>query len=255
MRMPMSRRTIVKKTGAGLVAAGLASGAPEANAKVRLVVLDVGGTIIQDRGDVPEAMIDACAHHGIQVTPAEVAPYRGASKREVIRRFVAQKARRGVDGDELAAEIYAEFNERVIGVYRNVPPIEGAEEAFRRMREAGVALAACTGFGRPVAESVFGRLKWQQYFVAVVTGDDVTQGRPAPFMIYHAMEAARVGNVAEVIAVGDTPLDLLAARNGGVRGVGVLSGVGTEERLRAEAPSGLLASVAGLPAWLGLPVR
>jgi phosphoglycolate phosphatase-like HAD superfamily hydrolase len=98
-----------------------------------------------------------------------------------------------------------------------------------------------------VADSIFQRLKWQQYFVTVVTGDDVTQGRPAPFMIFHAMEAAKVGNIAEVIAVGDTPLDLQAARNGGVRGIGVLSGAGTEEKLRAEKPAAILKSVASLP--------
>jgi phosphoglycolate phosphatase len=242
----------MKQTGVGLAAVGIVPAEPVTSSWVRLVVLDVGGTIIQDRGDVPEAMIESCSHHGIHVTAEEVAPFRGASKREVIRRFVEQKGAKGAEGDRVSAAIYAEFNERVIGVYRNVPAIEGAEKAFRRMREAGITLAACTGFGRPVADSVFGRLKWQEYFVAVVTGDDVVQGRPAPFMIYHAMEAARVGSVADVIAVGDTPLDLVAARNGGVRGIGVLSGVGKEDRLRVEGPAAILPSVAALPDWLGI---
>ena len=84
----------------------------------------------------------------------------------------------------------------------------------------------------------------------MVTGDDVAQGRPAPFMIFHAMEAAKVGNLAEVIAVGDTPLDIQAANNGGVRGIGVLSGAGTEDKLRAEKPAAILPSVAALPEWL-----
>jgi phosphonatase-like hydrolase len=213
-------------------------------------VLDVGGTIIQDRGDVPEAMVDSCAHHGIHITPEEVAPFRGASKREVVRRFVEQKAPRGADRDKLADAIYAEFSAQVIAVYRNVPPVEGADGAFRQMREAGLLLAASTGFGRPVADSIFQRLKWQENFVTVVTGDDVAQGRPAPFMIFHAMEAAKVGNLAEVIAVGDTPLDIQAANNGGVRGIGVLSGAGTEDKLRAEKPAAILPSVAALPEWL-----
>jgi phosphoglycolate phosphatase len=248
--MPITRRTYLTQSSLGLVAAGLEVADAAGTSRIRLVVLDVGGTIIQDRGDVPEAMVDACAHHGIHVTPEEVAPFRGASKREVIRRFVEQKAASNADRGGLAEAIYAEFNARVIGVYRNVPPIEGAEDAFRRMRAAGLLLAACTGFGRPVADSIFARLKWQDYFVTVVTGDDITQGRPAPFMIYRSMEAARVVNVAEVIAVGDTPLDIQAANNGGVRGVGVLSGVGTEEKLRAEKPVAILSSVAVLPEWI-----
>ena len=251
--MPFTRRTYVTQTCravAGLASAGIVSAEERRNPHIRLVVLDVGGTIIQDRGDVPEAMVDSCAHHGIRIVPEEVAPFRGASKREVVRRFVEQKAPKGADLKKLSDAIYAEFNARVIAVYRNVGPIEGAESAFRQMRAAGLLLAASTGFGRPVADSIFQRLHWQDHFVAIVTGDDVTQGRPAPFMIYHAMEAAGVGNVAEVIAVGDTPLDVQAANNGGVSGIGVLSGAGTEDRLRAEKPAAILPSVATLPEWL-----
>ena len=235
-----------------MAAAAISGRAETGGPAVKLVVLDTGGTIIQDRGDVPEAMIDACGHHGIRVSPEDVAPLRGASKREVVRRFVEQRAPKNADRDKLTEEIYAEFNAQVIAAYRNVPPIEGVEDAFRQMRKAGLALVASTGFGRVVADSIYQRLKWQEHFVAVVTGDDVTMGRPAPFMIFHGMEAARVFSLAEVIAVGDTPLDLQAARNAGVRGIGVLSGAGTEEKLRAEKPAAILKSVADLPRWLNI---
>ena len=233
-----------------MAAPAIAALAEAPGAAVKLVVLDTGGTIIQDRGDVPEAMIDACGHHGIRITPEDVAPLRGASKREVVRRFVEQRAPKGSDRDKLVEEIYAEFNAQVIAAYKNVPPIEGVEDAFREMRKAGLALVASTGFGRVVADSIYQRLKWQEHFVAVITGDDVTMGRPAPFMIFHAMEAAKVFRLAEVIAVGDTPLDLQAARNAGVRGIGVLSGAGTEATLSAQQPAAILKSVAELPRWL-----
>jgi phosphoglycolate phosphatase-like HAD superfamily hydrolase len=70
-------------------------------------------------------------------------------------------------------------------------------------------------------------------------------------MLFHAMEAARVDNVQEVIAVGDTPLDLQAANNGGLAAaIGVYSGAATEERLRREKYTEILPSVAALPALL-----
>ncbi len=54
-------------------------------------------------------------------------------------------------------------------------------------------------------------------------------------MLFHAMEAARVDSVAEVMAVGDTPLDLQAGTNAGLRAVvGVLSGASNAESLRRE---------------------
>jgi hypothetical protein len=45
----------------------------------------VGGAIVQDRGDVPESLQGAFAKNGITVTPNEIAQWRGASKREVVR--------------------------------------------------------------------------------------------------------------------------------------------------------------------------
>ena len=75
-------------------------------------------------------------------------------------------------------------------------------------------------------------------------------------MIFHAMEAARVSNVAEVVAVGDTPLDLQAGTNAGARGViGVLSGASKIERLQPEAHTDILASVAELPALIAAKYR
>ena len=68
-------------------------------------------------------------------------------------------------------------------------------------------------------------------------------------MLFHAMEVARVDSVSQVIAVGDTPLDLQAGANGGMRGVvGVLSGVGTRKTM--EPHTDLIESVAALPALL-----
>jgi phosphonatase-like hydrolase len=112
-------------------------------------------------------------------------------------------------------------------------------------------VAATTGFDRRIATSIFQRLGWGGSFAAVICSDDVAQGRPAPFMIFHAMEAAGVTSVAEVAAVGDTPLDLQAGTNAGVRVVaGVLTGASTAERLRKEPHTHIVPSVAHVPALL-----
>jgi phosphoglycolate phosphatase-like HAD superfamily hydrolase len=98
---------------------------------------------------------------------------------------------------------------------------------------------------------IFGRLKWRDIFAVSITSDDVVDGRPSPFMLFHAMEATHVDGVDEVIAVGDTPLDLQAAANASLRGIiGVSSGAATAERLRQERHTHILPSVASLPELL-----
>lgn len=219
---------------------------------IRLVILDIGGTIIEDRGNVPELLRRSLAHHGIDSTPEEISRWRGASKREIIRHFVGQQSLpANADREKLTAGIYDEFTADLIAVYRSVPPIAGAEDAIRELRQRGYLVATTTGFDRAITNSIFDRLDWKKYFTATICSDDVAQGRPAPFMLFHAMESAQVNSVAEVVAVGDTPLDLQAGTNAGLRAVvGVLSGASTPENLRREPHTHILRSVANLPALL-----
>jgi phosphoglycolate phosphatase-like HAD superfamily hydrolase len=70
-------------------------------------------------------------------------------------------------------------------------------------------------------------------------------------MIFRAMEASGVTSVREVVNVGDTPLDLQAGTNAGVRGViGVLTGLHGKELLQRELHTHILASVAEIPELL-----
>ena len=127
---------------------------------IRLVVLDVGGTIIEDRGDVSETLRSALANQGI-TTPAEISEWRGASKREIIRHFVErQTTPPSADRDKLAAAIYQDFSARLSAIYRTVPPIAGAEDAIRNLRQSGYLLATTTGFDREIAIPIFHRLGW-----------------------------------------------------------------------------------------------
>jgi phosphonatase-like hydrolase len=218
---------------------------------IRLVILDIGGTIIEDRGNVPELLRRSLANHGVDSTPEEIAKWRGASKREIIRHFVDLQPSANADREKLTFAIYAEFTRELIAVYRSVPPIAGAENAIREMRAKGYLVATTTGFDRAITASIFDRLDWKKYFAATICSDDVTAGRPSPFMLFHAMEAARVNSVAEVMVVGDTPLDLQAGTNAGMRAVvGVLSGASTEANLRHEPHTHILPSVADLMALL-----
>jgi phosphonatase-like hydrolase len=258
--MRLSRRRIFPAL-AGSVLAGTASAQPvppggdddDPPMPLKLVVLDIGGTLIADHGEVPDAMLGAFARHGITVMPQEFSEWRGASKRSMVRHFVQREYK----SEALIEPIYADFTATVTRAYEKVQPIRGAENALKDLQAMKLVLATTTGFDRPLATAILSRLDWQHYFAASITSDDVLDGRPAPFMLFRAMESAHVNETAQVMAVGDTPLDLQAANNGGMgAAIGVWSGAATEERLRKERNSGVLPSVAELPELIrkGLPL-
>jgi phosphonatase-like hydrolase len=219
---------------------------------LRLVVFDIAGTIVEDRGEVLHAFGKSLDRHGFRYTHDELKEWKGASKREVIRHFV-EAQRGGSDGEKEVAAVYADFRCALEAHYREkgVAPIAGAAESFAWLRQHDIRIATTSGFYREVSTLVLELAGWAGMFDASISSSDVAMGRPAPFMIFRAMEAAGVMNVREVVNVGDTPLDLQAGTNAGVREViGVLTGLHGKDRLRQEPHTALLSSVGDLPAWI-----
>jgi len=218
---------------------------------IKLVIFDVAGTIVEDRGEVLGAFSTALEKHGVAHSAVELKEWKGASKKEVIRHFVGGQ---DATADESAvAAVYADFRSGLERHYRDngVVPIAGAAETFGWLKERGVLIATTSGFYREVADLIVESAGWRGMFAANISSSDVSVGRPAPYMIFRAMEGAGVTNVGEVVNVGDTPLDLQAGTNGGVRDViGVLTGLHTKERLEREPHTALLPSVADVPKWI-----
>jgi phosphonatase-like hydrolase len=110
-------------------------------------------------------------------------------------------------------------------------------------------LALATGFDRDTTRLLLDSVGWSAgRGDAVVCADDVSRGRPAPYLIFRAMEATGALDVRRVCAVGDTALDLHAGWNAGVGwNVGVLSGAHDHQTLAAAPHTHLIPGLAELP--------
>ena len=219
---------------------------------IKLVVFDVAGTIIVDHGEVMSALRLALQQSGIRIAEGELKSWRGASKREVVRHFVQRQFRGDSSSEEIIETTYTCFRRSLESLYQeHVTAIEGAGPTFSWCQEHGIRIAITTGFYREVSDLILTKAGWSEMFDANISSSDVRMGRPAPFMIFRAMEAAGVGDVRQVVNVGDTPLDLQAGTRAGVRGVvGVLTGTHSRESLQGEPHTHIIASVADLPALL-----
>jgi len=228
----------------------------------RLVVFDLAGTTLDDGGAILEAFRVALGRVGITPAPADLNAVRGANKLHVFRTFAARAYGPGPEAVQAAREALDVFNEELAVQFRDgdVQPFEGVLDALASLKDAGLKLASNTGLNRPLAEAVMGRFRrFSELFDAQVCGDDVPAGRPAPYMIFLAMERAGVEDARTVVAVGDTPLDLQAGTNAGAGGVvGVLTGTHDVTTLGATRHSHLIPAVTDLPALLaaefGVPV-
>ncbi|MBK6949626.1 MAG: HAD hydrolase-like protein [Haliscomenobacter sp.] len=134
---------------------------------------------------------------------------------------------------------------------RSVRAMDGAEDTFRWCKENGIFIATDTGFHREITEAIMEGLKWKErglIDLAVDVEHTNGVGRPAPYMIFHIMQALGVQSVHEAIKIGDTPADLLPGYNAGCAGnIGVLSGANSDATLGKYRHTHILPGVADLP--------
>ena len=218
--------------------------------EIKLVVCDIAGTTVRDSGQVVNAFADTLRKYELEFSADQLRRLRGSSKRQALLEFIPA----GPDRNRFAEEVYISFRDRLAHTYETdgVEPIDGAEQVIRELRAKGVSVALNTGFDREITDLLLRSLNWDEGTVdAVVCGDDVLQGRPAPYMIFRAMELTRTINPNDVVNVGDTVMDLEAGYHAGVRlNVGVLSGAHDRETLEQASHTHLLPSIAMLPTLL-----
>jgi phosphonatase-like hydrolase len=220
---------------------------------IELAALDMAGTTIDEGGAVYDALQGAVAAEGVEVDEAAVQRWMGTDKREAIAGLVLEGGRARPTPQDVE-RMFIRFRELLAAAYAARPPvpIPGAPEAFEALRAAGTKVALTTGFSQDVVDPLLASLGWDMGVVdAVVCADDVPTGRPAPYLVFRAMERTGVVDVRRVLVAGDTAVDL---RSGTNAGAGAVVGVGTGklglEGLRAEPHTHLVTSVADLPALI-----
>ncbi|MFW6073977.1 MAG: HAD hydrolase-like protein [Chloroflexota bacterium] len=214
----------------------------------KLLVSDLAGTVLSDDGVVVGAFKEAFASHDIPYHDDELLGLRGASKRRVFRQFAERAGMNDPDG--IASDALRSFNCALQAQYESgeISEVTGATAALTEMRDMGIALALTSGFDSSLIDIICNRLGWTDLFTAKIGSDQVTEGRPAPYLIFEAMARAGVHDVRRTIVTGDTPLDLQAGMNAGAGWVvGVLTGPHDIETLGATAHTHLLPDITGLP--------
>jgi phosphonatase-like hydrolase len=209
--------------------------------QIQMVMFDLSGTTVHDDTGVRDCLYRAAQENGLQTTPDEILLHMGTNKIHLYQYLIARS--RGIEIDfrdfekiqdpatlELATRVFHRYEEIMIHHYRTeVREVPGAADTFRWCHAHGIKVATDTGFHKAITQAIMDGLGWLRDGLVDLSVDvqDIPgeRGRPAPFMIFHAMEMLDIQSVGAVLKIGDTPADMLEGTNAGCRGVvGVMSG-------------------------------
>jgi phosphonatase-like hydrolase len=223
-----------------------------------LVVFDMAGTTVEDRGSVNLCFRQALAVAGLNADPTQVDAVMGLAKPEAIRILIEQAGRSDQLGARVGA-IHADFVARMIVFYESDPSVRavpGIEGVFEVLRNAGAGVALNTGFSRDITDAILRRLGWksESTIAASVASDEVPRGRPHADMIQLLMARLGVNDPTRVAKVGDAPADLAEGTNAGCGWViGVTWGTHTRGQLAGLPHTHLIDQVGELLPALGFP--
>ncbi|WP_425619315.1 phosphonoacetaldehyde hydrolase [Anatilimnocola sp. NA78] len=202
------------------------------SAKLQAVILDWAGTTVDYGSRAPtQVFLEIFRRRGVEITVAEARGPMGMAKREHISAVISLPrvaqlwqqvhGRAPVDND--VQTMYDEFLPlQLETLARGSEMIPGVVEAIAECRQMGLKIGSTTGYTRALMEVVAPPAAKCGYSPdCIICSDDVSTGRPAPWMNFRAAEILGVYPLDAIIAVDDTPVGIAAGRNAGCVTVGV----------------------------------
>ncbi|MEU1367766.1 HAD family hydrolase [Streptomyces sp. NPDC005803] len=184
----------------------------------RAALFDVDGTLVDTNYLHATAWWEAFRQAGHTVAMSAVHRAIGLGSADLIEHLLGADRDRERDAGISAAHstLYATYFERL-------PVLDGAARLLRTLAARGWTVVLATSATGPELQALRKALDADDAITDTASADDVSEGKPAPAPIRHAMELAGA-TCEETVYVGDSVWDMKAATSASVTPVAVLSG-------------------------------
>jgi HAD superfamily hydrolase (TIGR01509 family) len=184
---------------------------------LRGIVFDMDGVVIDSHPAHRRAWQKFLRAVGREVTDTDLDFVLDGRKREEILRYFLG------DLEPLKIAEYGALKDEMLQqLGEGVRPLPGIMEFLDSVSHAGMRMALATSAGRRRTCGTLEQLGLTRYFEAVVTGDEVGQGKPDP-AIYRLAAERLAETPGSLLVVEDAVSGVQSARAAGMRCLGVAS--------------------------------
>lgn len=187
------------------------------------LVLDLDGTLIDTAGDLLATLNVILGREGLPpLTLSEARGMIGFGARAMLEAGFAANGRvlPRERLDQLFTDFIAHYSDHIAV---ESAPFPGALDALERFSAEGWQLAVCTNKLESLARRLLGQIGIADRFAAIAGQDTFGVRKPDPRHLIETIRQAG-GEPAAAVMVGDSELDIAAARAAGVPSVGVTFG-------------------------------
>lgn len=182
----------------------------------KAILFDMDGVLIDSEPFHEQSIVELSAELGEAITGKEVLDsFKGAPEFVMGRRLLEMYPASGLTSDEIIrrkGDIYA-------GMFARVPLLPGILEFLEQSKASGLRFALATSANRFTQELSFRGHGLSPWFEAIVTGEDITRGKPDPEP--YLLAASKLGIAAEDCVVIEDSLN--GVRSGKAAGCKVIA--------------------------------
>ena len=191
------------------------------------LIFDLDGTLIDSSEGVVAATNYALCQMSVpERSPDEIKSFIGFPLQQMFREFTSAPV------DQLYRHFQVRAAETVVA---SAQPLDGIEQVLEEIHRRGYRMSIVTTKTRSHLDGIVAKLAWSRYFVANISGSDVTSPKPNPEAFRLALE--RLDCAAEsALVIGDTINDILAARAVPMKVASVRSPYGGHDDVAALKP-------------------
>ncbi|MFX0092505.1 MAG: HAD family hydrolase [Candidatus Hodarchaeota archaeon] len=135
----------------------------------------------------------------------------------------------------------------ILRAYHTAKHFPDSQKVLSLLKDRGFLLALVTMASKNDLTKSLGDL--EQYFGIIITRNDVKQIKPDPEGLIKACQALDVKS-ENCYAIGDLPLDIIAAQKAGITALAVTTGISSEEVLKKFNPSKIFSSLTEACNWI-----
>lgn len=204
---------------------------------IRLLILDLDGTIADTIDSIREAVNLTLSHFGFPLRDREeIRAAIGNGARNLIRLSLPEAVR---TDEALVERVFADYDVRYGETYDHVAGCyPGMAESLHTLSERGYTLAVLSNKQDAYVKKIVSLL-FPEGFMAFVQGQNEMPKKPdptVPLMICRTLGISP----EETAFVGDSDVDILTGKNAGMLTVGCVWGYRSEDELRAAGADHLL---------------
>jgi phosphoglycolate phosphatase len=219
-----------------------------------VVLFDLDGTLVETRRDIATGVNAMLDERGLgPLSVEQVSRHVGSGARVLVTRCLAEFGVEVSTDTEIDAA-YASFHRAyAFHLLDTTRPYDGIDAMCRALEEAHISMAIVSNKPEDLSRRVLEGVGLARYFPVVVGGDSLPVRKPDPAPLFHALKLMGIEAAAAtqpVLMVGDSDIDIRAARAAGMPVAAVSWGFAPSAELEAAEPDRLVGEVRELEAWI-----